>query len=141
MHSSNLDLSWIFHSRTLNKKINRLCGRCLHITYNDNTSSFTEFLEIKNSVSMHHRNIQVSATELHKFVNGLSAKLVNNCFKLNNMTVYNTEIRPVSLLGQFAKSYMAQNHFPTWDQKFGNLYQIVSICTYIYIYLYIYIST
>ena len=31
-------LSWMFHSRTLNKKINRLHGRCLHTIYNDNTS-------------------------------------------------------------------------------------------------------
>ena len=35
-------------------------------------------------------NIQVFATKLCKFVNGLSPKLVNDCFKLNNMTVYNT---------------------------------------------------
>ena len=83
-------LSWMFHSRTLNNKINRLHERCLRIIYNDNTSSFTDFLEIDNSVSVHHRNIQVLATELYKFVNGLSAKLLSDCFKLNKMTVYNT---------------------------------------------------
>ena len=42
---------------------------------------------------MHHRNIQVLATELYKFVNGLSPKLVSDCFKLNNMTVYNNRSR------------------------------------------------
>ena len=86
-------LSWMFHSRTLNNKINRLHERCLRIIYNDNTSSFTDFLEIDNSVSVHHRNIQVLATELYKFVNSLSPKLVSDCFKLNNMTVYNTRNR------------------------------------------------
>ena len=45
-------------------------------------SSFTGLLEIDN--------IQVLATELYKFVNGLSPTLVSDCFKLNNMTVYNT---------------------------------------------------
>ena len=77
----------MFHSRTLYYKINRLYERCLRIIYNDNTSSFTDLLKIDNSVSMHHRNIQVLATELYKFVNGFSPKLVNDCFKPNNMTV------------------------------------------------------
>ena len=86
-------LSWMFHSRTLNNKINRLHERCLRIIYNDNTSSFTDLLEIDNSVSVHHRNIQVLATELYKFVDGLSPKLVSDFFKLNNMTVYNTRNR------------------------------------------------
>ena len=31
---------------------------------NDTTSSFTDLLEIDNSVSMHHRNIQFLAAEL-----------------------------------------------------------------------------
>ena len=73
-------LSWMFHSRTLNNKINRLHERCLRIICNDNTTSFTDLLEIDNSVSVHHRNIQVLATELYKFVNGLSPKLVSGCF-------------------------------------------------------------
>ena len=83
-------LSWMFHSRTLNSKTNRLHKRCLRIIYNDNTSSFTDFLEIDNSVSVHHRNILILATEQYKFVNGLSPKQVSDCFKLNNMTMYNT---------------------------------------------------
>ena len=86
-------LSWMFYSRTLNNKINRLHERCLRITYNDNTSPFVDFLEIDNSVSVHHRNIQVLATEQYKFVNSLSPKLVSECFKLNNMTVYKTRNR------------------------------------------------
>ena len=92
MHFSNFNcsLSWMFHSRTLNNNINRLHERYLRIKYNDNTSSFTDLLEIDNSLSVHYRNIQVLATELYKFINGLSLKLVDDCFKLNNMTVYNT---------------------------------------------------
>ena len=54
---------------------------------------FTDLLEINNSVSVHHRNIQVLATELFKFVTGLSPKLLSDCFKLNNMTVYNIRNR------------------------------------------------
>ena len=53
-------LSWIFHSRTLNKHINRSHERCLRIKCNGNTSSFTDVLEIDNSVSVHLRNIYTS---------------------------------------------------------------------------------
>ena len=88
----------MFHSRTLNNKTNRLHERCLCIIYNDNTSSFTDLLEKENSVSVHHRNVQVLATELYKFVNGLSRKLVSD-----KMTVCITlETGPLSILGHFA---------------------------------------
>ena len=78
----------MFHSRTMNSKINKLHKRWLRIISGGNTSSFTDLLETDNSVSVHRRNIL--ATELYKFVKGLSPKLFSNCFKLNNMTVYNT---------------------------------------------------
>ena len=68
----------MFHSHALKNIINRLRERCLRKIYNDNTSSFTNLLEIDNLVSVHHRNIQVLATELYKFVNGLSPKLVSD---------------------------------------------------------------
>ena len=83
-------LLYMFHSCTLNNKIKRLHGGCLHIIYNGKISSFTDLLEIDYSVSMHHRNIQVIAAKLFKFFNDLSLKLVSDYFKLNNMTVFNT---------------------------------------------------
>ena len=55
-------LSWIFHNRELNNELNRLHEKCLHIIYSDNASSFTGLFETDNSVSVQHRNIQVSAT-------------------------------------------------------------------------------
>ena len=86
-------LSWMFHSRTSNSKINRLQEICLHIIYSYNTSSFTDLLEIDKSVSVHYRNIQDLATELQKFVNNGSPMLVSDSFKLNNMTLYKTRNR------------------------------------------------
>ena len=38
-------LIWMFHSRTLNSKINKLQERELRIVFNDNTSSFDQLLE------------------------------------------------------------------------------------------------
>ena len=40
---------WMFHDRTINRKINRLHVRVLIIVYNDYTASFEELLEIDAS--------------------------------------------------------------------------------------------
>ena len=56
-------LVWMFHSRSLNNKINRIHERALRITYNDKSSSFQNLLEKDNSVTIHHRNIKILATE------------------------------------------------------------------------------
>ena len=83
-------LTWMFHSRKLNNKINKLHERCLQIVYSDNKSSFDELLETDNSVSVHHRNIQFLATELYKIVNGLSPEIMKEAFPFNQNTSYNT---------------------------------------------------
>ena len=57
-------LIWMFHSRALNNKINTIHERSLRITYNDRTSTFEELLRKDNSVTIHHRNLQVLATVL-----------------------------------------------------------------------------
>ena len=82
-------LIWMFHSRKLNNKINKLHERCLRIVYSDNTSSFEELLETDNSVSVHHRNIQVLATELYKIVNGFSPEIRKEDFPFNENSSYN----------------------------------------------------
>ena len=40
---------WMFHSRSLNNKINRLHERCLRIIYNDKHSNFDVLLEKDNT--------------------------------------------------------------------------------------------
>ena len=54
----------MFHSRTLNNEINSIHERALRIAYNDRKSSFKELLRKNNTVSIHHRNLQVLATEI-----------------------------------------------------------------------------
>ena len=49
-------LIWIFHSRLINNKIDRLHERCLRIVYSDNQSTFEGLLEKDNTVSVHHCN-------------------------------------------------------------------------------------
>ena len=82
-------LIWVCHSRTNNRKINRLHERCLRIIYNDKRSSFIKLLEKDNSVSIHQRNLQILAIEMFKVSNGLSPVLMNDIFKLRGEQTYN----------------------------------------------------
>ena len=75
---------WMFHSRCLNNKINRLHERCLRMIYNDKISNFEELLSKDNSVSIHHNNIHVLAIEMYKFTNDMSRDIMNEVFKLRN---------------------------------------------------------
>ena len=57
-------LVWMFHSRGINNKINRIHERCLRVIYNDKKSSFYELLEKDGSVSIHKRNLRFLACEI-----------------------------------------------------------------------------
>ena len=50
-------LIWMFNSRTINNKINRLYERALRVVYCDFKSSFEGLLMKGNSFSIHERNI------------------------------------------------------------------------------------
>ena len=81
-------LIWMFHSRTVNNKINRLHERALRIVYSDFKSSFEGLLMKDNSFSIHERNIQSLAIEIYKFLNGLSPSFLNNVFHKNISNSY-----------------------------------------------------
>ena len=50
-------LTWMFHSRALNNRINDLHYRALRLIYQEDTMTFKEFLEKDGAVTIHHRNI------------------------------------------------------------------------------------
>ena len=55
-------LIWLFHSRTLNNKVNRLYERALKIVYSGYKPSFCELVEKDKSFSICHKNIQSLAS-------------------------------------------------------------------------------
>ena len=73
-------LIWMFHSRTISNKINRLHERALRIVHSGFKSTFEGLLRKGNSFSIHERNIQSLAIEIYKFLNGLSPSFLNNVF-------------------------------------------------------------
>ena len=84
-------LVWMFHSRKLNNRINRLHERALRIVYKDDNSSFDELLKKDESFTFHERNIQTMAIELHKVAYGLGPKIMNIIFPLNSYVAYPTK--------------------------------------------------
>ena len=70
-------LIWIFHNRSLNSKINKLHERCLDVSYNDGHSSYNELVNLDNSVSMHHKNLQILATKTCDIYTGLTTNILN----------------------------------------------------------------
>ena len=108
-------LMWMFHSRIMNNKINRIHERALRLVFSGHVSSFEELFKKDRSFSIHHRNIQSLTIELYKFFRGLSPTIMKNVFHLNTNIPYN--LRPCSELysrnpktvkhGTETKSYLA----------------------------------
>ena len=80
----------MWHNRTYNNKINRLHERCLRLIYNDKHSSFEELLEKDNSVSIHHKNLHVLATEMFQVHIKSSPEIMQEVFPLKEQVHYNS---------------------------------------------------
>ena len=73
-------LIWMFHSRGLNNKINRIHEKALRITYDDKSSLYGELLTKDRSVTIHHRNMRALAIEIYKVMQEISPPLLTEVF-------------------------------------------------------------
>ena len=73
-------LVWMFHSRHLNNKINRIHERALRIAYKDYKSSFNTLLEKDNSVSIHAKNLQILMIEMFKTKGNINLPFMKEIF-------------------------------------------------------------
>ena len=73
-------LVWMFCSRTMNTKINRIHERALRLVYQDYNSTFEELLSKDNSLCFHHRNIHQVAIEMYKVKHELSPPFMRDIF-------------------------------------------------------------
>ena len=82
-HFSYCPLMWMFHSRSMNNKINRIHERPLRLAYSDYSSNFDDLIKKGGSFSIHDRNIQTLAIEIYKFFHGLPPSIMKNIFQVN----------------------------------------------------------
>ena len=83
-------LLWMFHSRTLNNRINNLHERALRIVYNDDHSTFNELLVKDGSCTIHHHNLQLLAMEMYKVKKkNISPGFMHDIFPAGNVKGYN----------------------------------------------------
>ena len=81
-------LVWMFHSRMLNNRINKIHERALRIVYNDDHSTFDELLNRDGSFTIHEKNVQILAIEIFKVINGLSPEIMKHVFPLKESYEY-----------------------------------------------------
>ena len=90
-HFGYCPLVWMFHNRTLNRRINNIHERALRLVYNDSQSTFDELLIRDNSFTIHDRNLQSLAIELYKVVNDIAPQIMKSIFPLKSKLRYPRE--------------------------------------------------
>ena len=89
-------LIWMFHSRDMEHRINRIHERTLRLIYpNQHQLTFKKLLEKKKTVSIHQRNLQTLATEIYKAKNKIFPEVVNSLLEFTNK---NYNLRNASIL-------------------------------------------
>ena len=63
---------------------NLLHERAIRLVYKNSTLTFEQLLEMDNSFTIHHRNIQKLAIEIYKVINSESPSIMKNVFPLTN---------------------------------------------------------
>ena len=71
-------LTWMFRSRILNNKINKLHERELRLVYKNENLTFQDLLELDNSVRVRQKNLQKLATEMYEAKNNVSPLLMQD---------------------------------------------------------------
>ena len=78
-------LIWMFHSRAMEHRINRIHERTLRLIYpNQHQLTFKELLGKNKTVSIHLRNSQTLATEIYTAKNKIFPEVVNSLFEFTN---------------------------------------------------------
>ena len=74
-------LVWMFHSRTLNNRINKIHEKALSlVNKNETFLSFDDLLKRDNSVSIYQKNLQILATENYRTKNDSGPKIMKDTF-------------------------------------------------------------
>ena len=75
-------LIWMFHSRKLNNRINKIQEKVLRLVYKNDKLTFDDLLKVDNSVTTHQQNLQILATEIFKVKNSLAPEIMTEVFEI-----------------------------------------------------------
>ena len=78
----------MFHSRTLNNRINKIHDRELRIIYNGSKLTYDELLHKDSSFTIHTRNIQALAIEMYKIMYNMSPVIMKLVVPLKETDCY-----------------------------------------------------
>ena len=73
-------LLWMFHSRTINHRINSLQERALRVVYKDDNLTFEQLLKKDNSFTTHERNLQKLALLMYRVKHKLCPAPIQEIF-------------------------------------------------------------
>ena len=86
-------LVWMFHSRTMTNKINRIHERALSLVYSDHISSFDELLKKDQSFSVQLLNYCAITTQILNFTNFITVFLQVSWKMSSNITqIFHTNL-------------------------------------------------
>ena len=80
MNLNYCPLIWMFHSRQLNNRMNKIQERALRLVYNHGKLTFNDLLKLDNSVTIHQRNLQILATETFMVKNSSAPETMTEAF-------------------------------------------------------------
>ena len=118
-------LAWMFYSRQLNKKINRLHERALRLIY-DYNDTFEKLLERDRSCTVYENNMEQLAIEMLKVKHGLVSKFFESMFVINNMST-KLHSKPDFCVSKINTEYFGKNslkpdsHLPKRFALFASL--------------------
>ena len=74
-------LIWMFASKTLISKVNKLHYRTLQVVHNDYDHSYEELLNTINDVSIHQKHLRYLVTEIYKSIRNLNPEFMWEYFQ------------------------------------------------------------
>lgn len=75
----------MLYSRALNNELNGIYKRVLGTVYSDYKPSYNKFVDKDGSFAIHLKNFQRLATEMYKYLRGLSPKIFCEIFKAKDI--------------------------------------------------------
>ena len=126
-------LAWMFHSRYLNNKINKIHERALRIAYKDYESSFNTLLEKDTSVTIHTKNLQNLMIEMFKTKENINPPFMKelfrerkNTYNLRNNNEFMLPRAKTVAYGTETISFRGQRLWQSLPQHIKNAHSIIN---------------